>query len=125
MGTGDRLAIPRFLRETSRERGPDVTPSSFPASSLSPASPNAGEVEPSMVEELQRRKAAFLAHFKSSSTPLSSTEDVTAPTVSECSSNRSLDVAMTSQSGADSKCHVCNVSLRLLRVRVGFIRWIM
>ncbi|POM72800.1 Hypothetical protein PHPALM_10431 [Phytophthora palmivora] len=115
MGAGERLAMPRFLRETSRDRAPDVAPSS--TSSTSPASPSRGEAEPSMVEELQRRKAAFLAHFKSNSTPLSSADDGTGPTASDFSSTRSLDAAMAPHSDADSKCHVCNVPLRLLRLR--------
>ncbi|CAI5717983.1 unnamed protein product [Peronospora effusa] len=115
--------MPRFLREASRERSPDLTTtSSFTStsslsSSLSTTSLSTSEVESTMVEELQRRKAAFLAHFKSNSTSLSSTDEVTTPTASEYTSSRSLDVAMTPQTGADSKCHVCNVSLRLLRVR--------
>ncbi|CAH0477010.1 unnamed protein product [Peronospora belbahrii] len=70
-----------------------------------------------MVEELQRRKAAFLAHFKSNSASIANGEDTTAPTASDFRSNRSIDAMMTPQSGTDSKCHVCNVPLRLLRVR--------
>lgn len=116
MGAGERLAMPRFLRD----RAPDVAPTSASASP-SPASPTTGEsaAEPSMVEELQRRKAAFLAHFKSNSAPLPSSEDATA---ADFSSTRSLDVAVAPQSSssstdADSKCHVCNAPLRLLRLR--------
>ncbi|OWZ18988.1 hypothetical protein PHMEG_0006830 [Phytophthora megakarya] len=110
MGAGERLTMPRFLRETSRDRAPDVAPSS------SPASPSATEAEPSMVEEMQRRKAAFLAHFKSNSAPISTADDA-APTAADFSSTRSLDAAMAPHSDADSKCHVCNASLRLLRLR--------
>ena len=118
--------MPRFHRETSRERGldttltPAFTSTSSPSSSVSPASLSTGDVESSMVEELQRRKAAFLAHFKSNSTSFNGADEVATPTASEFTASRSLDVAMTPQTGADSKCHVCNVSLRLLRVRVGF-----
>ncbi|KAG6959048.1 hypothetical protein JG688_00010258 [Phytophthora aleatoria] len=109
--------MPRFLRETSRDhRTPDVAPSSSSSSSPSPASPSAGEAEPSMVEELQRRKAAFLAHFKSNSAPISSGEDGAVPTASDFSSTRSLDGGMGPHC-ADSKCHVCNAPLRLLRLR--------
>ncbi|KAG3080599.1 hypothetical protein PI124_g5722 [Phytophthora idaei] len=109
--------MPRFLRETSRDhRTPDVAPSSSSSSSPSPASPSAGEAEPSMVEELQRRKAAFLAHFKSNSAPISSGEDGAVPTASDFSSTGSLDGGMGPHC-ADSKCHVCNAPLRLLRLR--------
>eukprot|EP00644_Phytophthora_capsici_P014769 jgi/Phyca11/510059/fgenesh2_kg.PHYCAscaffold_53_\ len=116
MGAGDRLVMPRFLRET--HRAPDVAPSS---SSPSPASPSAGEAEPSMAEELQRRKAAFLAHFKSNSAPLPSSDDNAMATASDFSSTRSLDANMVPHTCADSKCHVCNAPLRLLRLRVGFM----
>ncbi|KAG1691003.1 hypothetical protein DVH05_027285 [Phytophthora capsici] len=112
MGAGDRLVMPRFLRET--HRAPDVAPSS---SSPSPASPSAGEAEPSMAEELQRRKAAFLAHFKSNSAPLPSSDDNAMATASDFSSTRSLDANMVPHTCADSKCHVCNAPLRLLRLR--------
>ncbi|KAL4172084.1 hypothetical protein KRP22_007258 [Phytophthora ramorum] len=119
MGAGERLAMPRFLRESVRERAPDVVPSSSSSSSASPspASPSAGDAEPSMVEELQRRKAAFLAHFKSNNSQTSSGEDTVL--TGDWSSQRSLDgvTSVAPQSGADSKCHVCNASLRLLRVR--------
>ncbi|KAI9915482.1 hypothetical protein PsorP6_007147 [Peronosclerospora sorghi] len=109
MGTGDHVPRSRIGRDTSRERSPDAS-----LSSSTPSSPSAAEVEPSMVEELHRRKAAFMAHFKSTSTPGSGSEDVAAP---ELNRNRSLDVAMTPSTGADSKCHVCNAPLRLLRMR--------
>ncbi|KAF4139322.1 CRAL/TRIO domain [Phytophthora infestans] len=110
--------MPRFLRETSRDnRTPDVAPSSSSSSSPSPASPGAGESESlSMAEELQRRKAAFLAHFKSNSAPISNSEDAPAITASDFGSTRSLDGGMGPHC-ADSKCHVCNAPLRLLRLR--------
>ncbi|KAE9017307.1 hypothetical protein PR003_g12721 [Phytophthora rubi] len=116
MGAGERIAMPRFLRDASRERAPDVAPSSSASASPSPspASPSASDA---VVEELQRRKAAFLAHFKSNSAPVSSVDDAAGPTASDFSSQRSLDAAMVPHSGADSKCHVCNAPLRLLRLR--------
>jgi hypothetical protein len=115
MGAGDRLAMPRFLRECS---APSSSSSAHPPS---PASSSTADAEPSVVEELQRRKAAFLAHFKSASVPITAAEDAQ-PTASDFTSNRSLDGALTPASDADSKCHVCNAPLRLLRLRVGFIR---
>uniref|UniRef100_M4B361 CRAL-TRIO domain-containing protein n=1 Tax=Hyaloperonospora arabidopsidis (strain Emoy2) TaxID=559515 RepID=M4B361_HYAAE len=122
MGAGDRLVRPRFLHETSRKRAPDAA---LPAASSSSSSPPSSsppltslsttDTEPSMVEELQRRKAAFLAHFKSHSTPLSTADNTAAaPDYPQC---QSFDAAMMPSGGAESKCHVCNAPLRLLRVR--------
>ncbi|KAL7682363.1 putative FYVE zinc finger, CRAL-TRIO lipid binding domain, Zinc finger, FYVE/PHD-type [Plasmopara halstedii] len=117
MGSGDRLAMPRFFRETTREhQTPEISASPFSSTSSPPSSPSEGEVEHSMVEELQRRKAAFLAHFKSNSAPISSGDDGAKTTPSESCSTRSLDSWMGPHS-ADHKCHVCNTPLRLLRLR--------
>ncbi|CAI5739952.1 unnamed protein product [Hyaloperonospora brassicae] len=127
MGAGDRLVMPRFLHDTARKRAPDAAASvsaTVPPSSSS--SPTASRVctplsttdgSASVVEELQRRKAAFLAHFKShSAPPFASADDETA--AADERTCQSFGAAAVLPSGsADSKCHVCNAPLRLLRVR--------
>lgn len=111
MGPGDRPAMPRL---TSREPPPSNV--ALPSSpSPSPASPSEGEEESSIVEELQRRKAAFLSHFKSTSSP-NAGDDGAEPTSTDFCISRSMDGWMGSH-GADHKCHVCNAPLRLLRLR--------
>ncbi|RLN32776.1 hypothetical protein BBJ28_00023838, partial [Nothophytophthora sp. Chile5] len=120
------MAMPRFLRDTSRNA--DVSPSTpasvaaAPSSAHAHASPasssasSSADAELSMAEELQRRKTAFLAHFKSgggtgtaASVPAGLGDDAAAPPASWASSflsQRSLDATTATVATADSKCHV-------------------
>lgn len=56
--------------------------------------------------EWAKRKAQFLAHFRSASTAAA---DDAPP-----------ELQPAAEPPTDSKCHVCNVALRLLRMRVRF-----
>lgn len=111
--TASTSAMPRFLRLEPRGSSTatmTTTTTKTPETTADNATPSSAEGEPSELSlsaELQRRKAAFLAHF-------GRFEDGLATAMAA----NAAAVANESASPSDWKCNVCNAPLRLLRLRV-------
>lgn len=125
--------IPRLLRDREAPASATSTATTAPPSSSSSIRSTSGDgvvsrstsgvgtddAELSMTASLEvqwaKRKSQFYAHFKS----LSDGDKSVSADVGPETAAVNLSATATAAAHADSKCHVCNAALRLLRLRVS------
>lgn len=106
------LAPPRFFRAASAGAATTAAAATATATATAAiASGEAADAEPTLFEEFQRRKSAFLARFDRAEDALGSSRGAMA-------AGGPPSGSAATENPADWKCNVCNAPLRLLRLRV-------